>query len=147
MTKFRFFIYLSIIYTSFIGASVAQWSPFGEVVDVTVTNNCSMTEGEIALVVSDGIFYCPSRAAIADTQVSDASHFYLVQAYGQLAIHKRSTKLADCWAAHQLAAAPNGRHYVRQWIRHWRAYGTWKAAYGSPEQRIANVRSCCACGV
>jgi hypothetical protein len=136
-----------ITYAALSGPSLAQWSPFGEVLDVTVTNNCSMTVGEIALVVSDGIFYCPSRAKLADDQISDASHFYLVQAYGQLAIHKRSMKLADCWAAHQLAATPNGRHYVRQWIRHWQAYGTWKAGYGSPEQRIANVRSCCACGV
>jgi len=136
-----------ILYTGLSGTSIAQWSPFGEVLDVTVTNNCAMTGGEIALVVSDGIFYCPSRASLTDDQIRDASHFYLVQAYGQLAIHKRSMKLADCWAAHQLATAPNGRHYVRQWIRHWQAYGTSNAIYGSPEQRIANVRSCCACGI
>lgn len=146
MTIFRCLSAACVLYASLICTSKAQWSPFGEVLDVTVTNNCSGTGGEIALVVSDGIFYCPTRAKIADEQISDSSHFYLVQAYGQLAIHKRSNKLADCWAAHQLAAAPNGRHYIRQWIRHWRAYGTWKAGYGSPEQRIDNVRSCCACG-
>lgn len=136
-----------IFYTYFIGTSIAQWSPSGGISGVAVTKDCSMTDGEIALVVSDSIYYCPSQAKIADDQVPDSSHFYLVQAYGQLAIHKRSLKLADCWAAHQLAAAPNGPHYVRQWIRHWRAYGTWKAVHGSREQRIANVRGCCACGV
>lgn len=147
MMILRCFTAACIFNIFFCDVSIAQWSPFGAVLDVSVTNNCSKTQGEIAQVVMDGIFYCPSRANIVNSQVQDASHFYLVQAYGQLAIHKRSMKLADCWAAHQLANAPKGPHYVRQWIQHWRDYGTWQVAYGSPAQRIANVRSCCGCGV
>ena len=84
---------------------------------------------------------------MVDSLIRDASHFYFVRAYGFLYIHRKSQKLADCWAAHALAGAPNGPHYVRQWMKHWRAFGRADQAYGTPEQRIANVRSCCACGV
>lgn len=96
---------------------------------------------------TDGIFVCRSRARVVDAQFADASHFYLVRAYGSLAIHKDSKKLADCWAAHRLAEAPNGPYYVKQWIRHWRTYGIRSSSFGTPEERIANVRSCCDCGV
>lgn len=96
--------------------SVAQWRPTGGLLDVTMTNQSAMTGGEVASARPDGIFYCPSRAAAVDAQVADASHFYFVQAYGSLAIHITSKKLADCWAAHALATTPNGPHYVKQWI-------------------------------
>lgn len=119
----------------------------GGLLDVPVIRDCSMTEGEIATVAPDGIYYCRSRAEAVDKQVADASHFYLVHAYGRLAINTNSKKLADCWAAHQLARAPNGPHYVKQWIQHWRTYGARKLSYGPTEQRIANVKSCCACGL
>ncbi len=147
MAILRPLIFSLILYASLTEPSNSQWSPFGRVLDVTITNDCVKTLGEIALAKPDGIFYCPVRAQVIDAQVEDASHFYLVQAYGQLAIHNSSRKLADCWAAHQLARAPNGRHYIEQWIRHWKTYGVWNATYGRPEQRIANVRSCCACGI
>lgn len=119
----------------------------GGLLDVPVIRDCSMTEGEIATVAPDGIYYCRSRAEAVDKQVADASHFYLVHAYGRLAINTNSKKLADCWAAHQLARAPNGPHYVKQWIQHWRTYGARNLSYGPTEQRIANVKSCCACGL
>lgn len=115
--------------------------------DVTVTNNCAATRGKVAAAAPDGLYYCPARASEVDAQVSDASHFYLIHEYGHLAIHRTSMKLADCWAAHRLATARNGPHYVRQWINHWRAYGMMDATYGTREERIANVRRCCACGV
>jgi hypothetical protein len=95
----------------------------------------------------DGLFVCPSRQREIKSEVADADHFYLVHEYGELALHKTSQKLADCWAAHQLRAAPNGPYFVKQWIKHWRIYGRTSAAYGTPEQRIADVRSCCACGI
>lgn len=135
------------IYMLLTATSGAQWTPAGGLLDVPVTQDCSMTAGMVASAKPDGIILCPSRAKEVDAQVPDASHFYLVHAYGHLAIHTSSKKLADCWAAHKLAAAPNGQHYVRQWIRHWRMYGKNDSVYGEPEGRIANVRSCCACGV
>ncbi|MCJ2097300.1 hypothetical protein [Methylobacterium sp. E-046] len=115
--------------------------------DIPRTINCAATGGTVATVAPDGIYICPARAALVDSQVSDASHFYIVHEYGSLALHKRTKKLADCWAAHALAVAPNSPHYVRQWIKHWRAFGTTDPVYGTPEARIANVRSCCACGI
>lgn len=142
----KLLIYLASFSTPTMSA-LAQWRPAGGILDVTVTNRCAMTAGKVASAKSNRIFFCPSRAAQVDGQVPDASHFYLVHEYGLLAVHTTSEKLADCWAAHTLAAAPNGRHYVRQWIKHWRTYGRTSFTYGSPEQRISNVRSCCACGV
>jgi hypothetical protein len=142
----RLFIPILLLIIS-IHPSSAQWNPSGKLIDVPVRHDCTVTGGEITAVNSDGLFHCPSRANLIDSQIADASHFYLVQAYGQVAIHTKSQKLADCWAAHQLASAPRGRYYIGQWIRYWRTYGTRSAAYGRPEERIANVRSCCACGV
>ncbi|MCJ2136833.1 hypothetical protein MKK69_22740 [Methylobacterium sp. J-026] len=147
MTIVRYCSAIFILYTFLICSADSQWSPAGGLLDVPVTNNCSVTRDEVATAKSDGIFYCPVRARIVDSQVADASHFDLVHAYAILAIHTSSKKLADCWAAHRLATAPNGPYYVRQWITYWRAYGAKNFSYGAPEQRIANVRSCCACGV
>ncbi|MCJ2068450.1 hypothetical protein MKK75_06440 [Methylobacterium sp. J-030] len=147
MTVNRLSIASFIIFSLLISTSNSQWAPSGSMIDIPAMNNCSKTGGEVASANPDGIFRCPSRAKVIDAQVSDASHFYVVQAYGQMATRKVSKTLADCWAAHQLAGAPNGPHYVQQWIRHWKMYGITNATYGRPEQRIANVRSCCACGV
>jgi hypothetical protein len=125
----------------------AQWSPVGGLLNVPVTKNCTITSGNVASAKTDGLFLCPSRADLVDSQVKDASHFYVVHEYGLLAIRTNSDKLADCWAAHQLARAPNGRHYVKQWITHWSNYGMTHPTLGTPAQRIANVRACCACGI
>jgi hypothetical protein len=135
------------LFLAHIAPSLAQWTPSGALIDVILISSCSSTGGKVALVTQDGISVCPSRASQVDAQIADASHFYLVHAYGHLAVGKTSEKLADCWAAHRLADAPRGPHYVRQWIKHWRAYGTTDSTFGTPEQRIANVRSCCACGL
>lgn len=105
-----------------------------------------MTNGRVATARSEGMFYCPARASEINSEISDASHFYIAHEYGLLATHSGSKKLADCWAAHKLAASPKGVYYIKQWIKHWRTYGKTDAAYGAPEQRISNVRSCCACG-
>ncbi|MCJ2058556.1 hypothetical protein MKL09_18635 [Methylobacterium sp. J-048] len=115
--------------------------------NVPVTNDCHQTLGDVALAKPDGLFLCPTRADLIDSQVKDASHFYVVREYGLLAIRKNSDRLADCWAAHQLAGAPKGRHYLKQWIIHWTNYGTTRPSIGTPAQRIANVRACCACGI
>ena len=136
----------AIFYAISTTASFSQWKPAGFLLSVPVTYGCSMTSGMVAALSSGTLYYCPSRAAQIDAQMQDASHFYLVHEYGLLAIQTPSRKLADCWAAHKLAATPRGPHYVRQWIRHWRAYGTSDPTYGSPEERISNVRNCCACG-
>lgn len=146
MTRTILFVAIAINYAGLTHQSLAQWRPTGGLLDVTLTNHCAVTDGGVASAKPDGIFYCPSRAAAVDAQVADASHFYVVQAYGMLAIHTTSKKLADCWAAHALATTPKGPHYVKQWIKHWRIYGTSDLTYGAPEQRISNVRSCCACG-
>lgn len=126
--------------------SFAQWHPAGRLIDVKVINTCKMPDRQVAFLTPDGIFFCPERAADVDAQMSSASHFYLVHEYGRVAINTPSRKLADCWAARALAAAPNGPFYVKQWIKHWLIHGTSDPTYGTPEQRTSYVRSCCACG-
>lgn len=147
MIDLRHIMLFFVLYTINTNISYAQWSPFGGLINIPVMNNCEATKGEVATSKTDIIFYCPSRADLIDAQVPDASHFYFVQAYGSLAIHTTSKKLTDCWAAHQLARAPNGPHYIKQWMQHWRSYGDKNLSYGTPEQRVANVRNCCACGL
>jgi hypothetical protein len=142
----RYIFASAAIYLSMSLQALSQWTPSGSLLDVTVIRRCSMTDGNVAAARLDGFYYCQSRADAIDAQIAGASHFYLVHEYGILAVRKTSRKLADCWAAHKLAAAPNGPHYVRQWIKHWRTYGTADATFGTREQRIDNVRSCCACG-
>ncbi|MDP4004247.1 hypothetical protein [Methylobacterium sp. NEAU K] len=140
-----FLIFYMLAFTD--GNARAQWNPSGSLLDISVIKNCSETGGNIAAARSDGLFLCPRRAELVNSQVPDASHFYIVHEYGLLAIRIASDRLADCWAAHQLKRAPNGAHYIKQWITHWKNYGTVRPSYGTPEQRIANVRACCACGV
>ncbi|MBP1180357.1 hypothetical protein [Methylobacterium sp. PvR107] len=146
MRKTILFVAIVTNYAGVTLPSLAQWRPTGGLLNVARTNQCSMTGGEVASARPDGIFFCPSRAAAVDAQVADASHFYFVQAYGSLAIHTTSKKLADCWAAHALATTPHGPHYVKQWIKHWRIYGNPDLIHGEREERISNVRRCCACG-
>ncbi|TXM98650.1 hypothetical protein FV242_28070 [Methylobacterium sp. WL64] len=129
------------------GPLLAQWSASGGLLNVSITKSCSETSGNIATSKSDGLFLCPTRISLVESQVKGASHFYIVHAYGLLAIRNNSERLADCWAAHQLANAPNGLHYIKQWITHWSNYGVTQSTFGTPAQRIANVRSCCACGI
>jgi hypothetical protein len=143
---------LDIVSTSlalYVGSSteiLAQWVPVGGLLDVPVIQNCTLTQGRVAVAKPDGVFLCKAKVAEVEAQTADASHFFIVHEYGHLAIRTTSGKLADCWAAHRLAEAPNGPHYVKQWIKHWRIYGTPDPSFGSREQRINDVRSCCACG-
>lgn len=144
----RFYLPACFFIFGFTGSAAhAQWSPIGSLLDVPVTQNCSITGGNIALARTDGMFLCSRRSELVNAQVPDASHFYMVHEYGLLAIHTNSHRLADCWAAHQLKTAHNGTYYVKQWITHWKNYGTALANFGTPEQRISNVRACCGCGV
>ncbi|MCJ2092508.1 hypothetical protein MKK67_08350 [Methylobacterium sp. J-072] len=147
MPKSRFITTITGAIVLYCIPAYAQWSPIGGLLNVPVTRDCSETAGNIASAKTDSLFLCPARAEIVDSQVNDASHFYIVHEYGLLAIRTTSDRLADCWAAHQLAGAPNGRHYVKQWITHWTSYGVTRPNFGTPAQRIANVRACCACGI
>lgn len=146
MKRSAFFLLIPISFAFFHSYAAAQWSPTGLLAEVPVLRNCDMTNGKVAVARTDGIFFCPSRASEINSEIPDASHFAVVHEYGMLAIHTTSGKLADCWAAHRLATASNGLHYIKQWIRYWRAHGRPDAIYGSPEERISNIRSCCACG-
>ncbi|SFL29465.1 hypothetical protein SAMN05192568_10032 [Methylobacterium pseudosasicola] len=147
MVNLRLFSITALAVLFYCAPAGAQWSPAGSLLNVPVTKDCNQTSGSVASAKPDGLFLCPTRAELIDSQVQDASHFYIVHEYGLLAIQTTSDRLADCWAAHQLAAARNGRHYIKQWIIHWTHYGTTRPSFGTPAQRIANVRSCCACGI
>lgn len=126
--------------------SNAQWLPTGPLLSIPQTTDCSMTGGDIAVARPNGIFNCPSAAQMVNSLVPDAGHFYFVHEYGHLAIPTSSEPAADCWAAQQLSAAPNGPYYVKQWITFWSQHGQSHPNYGTQAQRIANVRACCACG-
>ena len=147
MLNLRLFTIITAALAFYCTPAAAQWSPVGGLLNVAVTHDCSQTSGNIASAKTEGLFLCRARADLVDSQVKDASHFYVVHEYGLLAIRTTSDRLADCWAAHQLADAHNGRYYLKQWITHWTNYGVTRPSYGTPTQRIANVRSCCACGI
>lgn len=127
------------------GNAVSQWQPTGQFLSIPVTQNCAATNGDIAVAGPQGIFFCQASANRINSIVPDSGHFYFVHEYGHFAVPQGGEPGADCWAARQLSASPNGVYYVRQWLSFWSVHGRAHPNYGSVAQRIANVRACCAC--
>jgi hypothetical protein len=72
-----------------------------------------------------------------------AEHFYLVHEYGHVALATADEAAVDCWAARELAKAPNGERYLAASIRHFRRRGDEASRrYGTPVERAERIRSC-----
>jgi hypothetical protein len=123
----------------------AQWRPSGELATVPVVRDCLETGGDVAVsrLEPPTIYLCPSVMALVRARNAGAEHFYLVHEYGHIALATSDESAADCWAARELALAPNGARYLRAAIAHFRERGDVPSArYGSPRERAERVRRC-----
>ena len=126
--------------------ALAQWAPSGNLRSVQVIPDCTRTGGDIA-VARPGpppvIFFCPQAAAATTSMHPGAEHFYYVHEFGHIAIPNGSEPDADCWAARQLASAPNGELYLRAAIGHFQSRGAeYHPAYGTALERAQRIQRC-----
>ena len=127
------------------GAAHAQWRPTGTLAAVPVIGECDETGGDIAVSRLDPptIYVCRRVVELLRKADPGAEHFYLVHEYGHIALVTSDEAAADCWAARELARAPNGERYLAAAIRHFRRRGEDPSRrYGTPLERAERIRSC-----
>jgi len=127
------------------GAAHAQWRPAGTLAAVPVIRECDETGGDIAVSRLDPptIYVCRRVVELLRKADPGAEHFYLVHEYGHIALLTSDEAAADCWAARELARAPNGERYLAAAIRHFRRRGEDPSRrYGTPLERAERIRSC-----
>jgi len=127
------------------GAAEAQWKARGALAAVPVVRECDETGGDIAVSRLDppAIYVCPRVIELARKSDPGVEHFYLVHEYGHIALQTGDETLADCWAARELAKAPNGERYLSAAIRHFRRRGEDPSRrYGTPVERAERIRAC-----
>ena len=127
------------------GTAEAQWKPRGALAAVPVIRECDETGGDIAVSRLDPptIYVCPRVIELARKSDPGVEHFFLVHEYGHIALQTGDETAADCWAARELAKAPNGERYLAAAIRHFRRRGEDPSRrYGTPLERAERIRSC-----
>jgi hypothetical protein len=127
------------------GPAEAQWKPRGALAAVPVVRECDETGGDIAVSRLDPptIYVCPRVVELARKSDPGVEHFFLVHEYGHIALQTGDETAADCWAARELAKAPNGERYLGAAIRHFRRRGEDPSRrYGTPIERAERIRHC-----
>ena len=112
---------------------------------VPVIRECDETGGDIAVSRLDPptIYICRRVVELVRKSDPGVEHFYLVHEYGHIALQTSDEAAADCWAARELAKAPNGERYLAATIRHFRRRGEDPSRrYGTPLERAERIRSC-----
>jgi hypothetical protein len=123
----------------------AQWVPSGPLAVVLVVNDCNDTGGDVAVSRLDPptVYLCPTVVRLVRKKDPGAEHFYFVHEFGHIALQTSDEAAADCWAAAELARAPNGERYLRAAIDHFRSRpDTGSRRYGTPRQRAERIRAC-----
>ncbi len=123
----------------------AQWRPRGALASVPVIRECDETGGDIAVTRLEPptIYVCPRVIELARKADPGVEHFFLVHEYGHIALQNGDEAAADCWAARELAKAPNGERYLAAAIRHFRRRGDDASRrYGTPVERAERIRAC-----
>ena len=127
------------------GPAEAQWRPRGALAAVPVIRECDETGGDIAVTRLEPptIYLCPRVVELARKADPGVEHFFLVHEYGHVVLQSGDEAAADCWAARELAKAPNGERYLAAAIRHFRRRGDDASRrYGTPVERAERIRAC-----
>ena len=127
------------------GPAEAQWRPRGALAAVPVIRECDETGGDIAVTRLEPptIYLCPRVVELARKADPGVEHFFLVYEYGHVVLQSGDEAAADCWAARELAKAPNGERYLAAAIRHFRRRGDDASRrYGTPVERAERIRAC-----
>ena len=127
------------------GPAEAQWRPRGALAAVPVIREGDETGGDIAVTRLEPptIYLCPRVVELARKADPGVEHFFLVHEYGHVVLQSGDEAAADCWAARELAKAPNGERYLAAAIRHFRRRGDDASRrYGTPVERAERIRAC-----
>lgn len=124
----------------------AQWTPTGALARVPVIENCTATGGDIAVFRKPNgvptIFYCQAVANVINAEFPQAGRFYYVHEFAHAAGILNEDD-ADCWAARQLASAPNGPIILRSVIAHFKSRGSEShPGYSTASDRADNIARC-----
>lgn len=114
------------------------WQPYGDLKDIPFYNNCEVTNGDVAVAKTDGIYWCPEIAAKLEKDTPGVSHFAYVHEYGHY-IHGSDERAVDCWAAKELA----GTCFIPIAIGYFLKYGdNYSPNYGYMKDRAETIRIC-----
>ena len=123
----------------------AQWAPSGPLAAGPVVQDCTQTGGDVAVSRLDPptVYLCRTVVRLVRQKDPGAEHFYFVHEFGHIALQTSDEAAADCWAAGELANAPNGERYLRAAIDHFlRRPDQSSRRYGTPAERAERIRSC-----
>lgn len=135
----------TLVAFALLGEAHAQWVPRGALAAVPIVHGCDETGGDVAVSRLDppAVYVCDRVVRLIRTKDPGAERFYLVHEFGHVALQTSSESAADCWAARELVAVPNGSRTLRIAIAHFRSRGGEPSArYGSPRQRAERIQSC-----
>jgi hypothetical protein len=122
-----------------------QWVPTGPLAAVPVVQDCDETAGDVAVSRLDPptVYICPTVVKLIRKKNPGAEHFYFVHEFGHIAQATSDEAAADCWAAKELAKAPNGSRYLAAAIALLRQRpNEYSPRYGTPNERAERIRSC-----
>jgi hypothetical protein len=96
--------------------AIAQRVPRGALATVPVVHDCDETGGDVAVSRLDppAVYVCDRVVRLIRAKDPGAEHFYFVHEFGHIALQTSSESAADCWAARELVAAPNGRRLAHR---------------------------------
>lgn len=123
----------------------AQWVPTGALKAVPVVQDCNETSGDVAVSRLDPptIYICPIVVKLIRKKNPGAEHFFFVHEFGHVAQETSDEAAADCWAAKELAKAPNGSRYLIAVIELLRQRpNEYSRRYGTPNERAERIRGC-----
>lgn len=123
----------------------AQWVPRGALAAVPVVQDCDETGGDVAVSRLDPptVYMCPIVVKLIRKKNPGAEHFYFVHEFGHIAQGTSDEAAADCWAARELAKAPNGGRYLAAVIELLRQRPDESSPrYGTPSERADRIRNC-----
>jgi hypothetical protein len=128
-----------------VGRAHAQWVPKAALAAVPVVQDCDETGGDVAVSRLDPptVYLCPTVVKLIRKKNPGAEHFYFVHEFGHIAQGTSDEAAADCWAARELARAPNGGRYLAAVIELLRQRPhEVSPRYGTPSERADRIRSC-----
>lgn len=124
--------------------SAAQWTPTGLLGGVPLSDDCARSAGAPAYAAEGPqIFTCASAVDAIESEINRASAFFLVHEYGHIANEGGTESQADCWAATELGANPDGVLYIDAAARWLEARGEeFAERSGTASERAARIRAC-----
>jgi hypothetical protein len=127
--------------------AVAQWRPSGPLASVLVVDDCNETGGDVMVSRLDPptVYVCPRVVKLVRKQHPGAENFFFVHEFGHIALQTSDEALADCWAAHELAAVRGGRRTLDAAIALFRSRADDTSQHhGSAQERAERIRRCAA---